>query len=169
MTPLDAAASVVLLEFQQSYGLGFVAPNGRIITCFHVVADEKDIVAHLADGRVLPVRSVCALDTRRDLAVLDVDDLGRSATGGGRGEHLTLELDPVAEVILALADLVADVATSLRAFADDRSRSWPADQAGASEAAARTGGAAAPDSAGGAAAPPVLHPRAWRPAGRRPG
>ncbi|MFT3707512.1 MAG: serine protease [Archangium sp.] len=72
MTPLDAAASVVLLEFQQSYGLGFVAPNGRIITCFHVVADEKDIVAHLADGRVLPVRSVCALDTRRDLAVLDV-------------------------------------------------------------------------------------------------
>ncbi len=57
------------------------------------------------------------------------------------------------EVILALADLVADVATSLRAFADDRSRSWPADQAGASDAAARTGGAAAPDSAGGAAAP----------------
>lgn len=72
MTPLEAAASVVLLEFQQSYGLGFVAPNGRIITCFHVVADEKEITAHLADGRVLPVRSVCALDTRRDLAVLDV-------------------------------------------------------------------------------------------------
>jgi len=72
MAPLDAAASIVLLEFQQSYGLGFVAPNGRIITCFHVVADEREILAHLADGRVLPVKSVCALDTRRDLAVLDV-------------------------------------------------------------------------------------------------
>jgi hypothetical protein len=72
MTPLEAAASVVLLEFQQSYGLGFVAPNGRIVTCFHVVADEREITAHLADGRVLPVQGVCALDTRRDLAVLDV-------------------------------------------------------------------------------------------------
>ena len=72
MTPLDAAASVVLLEFQQSYGLGFVAPNGRIVTCFHVVADEREIVAHLADGRTLPVLSVCAIDFRRDLAVLDV-------------------------------------------------------------------------------------------------
>lgn len=72
MTPLEAAAAVVLLEFQQSYGLGFVAPNGRIVTCFHVVADEREITAHLADGRALPVRSVCALDTRRDLAVLDV-------------------------------------------------------------------------------------------------
>ncbi len=72
MTPLEAAASVVQLEFQQSYGLGFVAPNGRIVTCFHVVADEAEIIAHLADGRSLPVLSVCALDARRDLAVLDV-------------------------------------------------------------------------------------------------
>ncbi|MFZ5439110.1 MAG: S1 family peptidase [Myxococcota bacterium] len=72
MTPLESAAAVVLLEFQQSYGLGFVAPNGRIVTCFHVVADEREITAHLADGRALPVRAVCALDLRRDLAVLDV-------------------------------------------------------------------------------------------------
>lgn len=72
MTPLDAAAAVVLLEFQHSYGLGFVAPNGRIVTCFHVVADEPQITAHLADGRILPVQSVCAVDSRRDLAVLDV-------------------------------------------------------------------------------------------------
>lgn len=72
MLPLDAAAAVVLLEFKNSYGLGFVAPNGRIVTCFHVVADEAEIVAHLGDGRVLPVRAVCAFDLRRDLAVLDV-------------------------------------------------------------------------------------------------
>jgi S1-C subfamily serine protease len=72
MTPLDAAASVVLLEFKQSYGLGFVAPNGRIVTSFHVVADEPEILAHLSDGRAIPVKRVAAIDTRRDLAVLDV-------------------------------------------------------------------------------------------------
>lgn len=72
MSPLDAAAAVVLLEFPNAYGLGFVAPNGRIVTCFHVVADEPEITAHLGDGRVLPVRGVCAIDLRRDLAVLDV-------------------------------------------------------------------------------------------------
>ncbi len=70
-SPLDAAAAVVLLEFKGSYGLGFVA-GGRIVTCFHVVADEASIVAHLHDGRVLEVQSVCAIDLRRDLAVLDV-------------------------------------------------------------------------------------------------
>lgn len=72
MSPLDAAASVVLLEFRQSYGLGFVAPNGRVVTCLHVVADEEEILAHLSDGRTLPVRGVAAVDPRRDVAVLDV-------------------------------------------------------------------------------------------------
>jgi hypothetical protein len=72
LTPLEAASSIVLLEFQRSYGLGFVAPNGRIVTSFHVVADEQDITAHLADGRVIPVKRVAAVDQKRDLAVLDV-------------------------------------------------------------------------------------------------
>ena len=72
LTPLEAASCIVLLEFQRSYGLGFVAPNGRIVTSFHVVADEQDIVAHLADGRAIPVQRVAAVDSRRDLAVLDV-------------------------------------------------------------------------------------------------
>lgn len=72
MVPLDAASAIVLLEFERSYGLGFVAPNGRIVTCFHVVSDEPEIVAHLADGRALPVLAVCGADARRDLAVLDV-------------------------------------------------------------------------------------------------
>jgi hypothetical protein len=90
MTPLDAAASVVLLEFQQSYGLGFVAPNGRIVTCYHVVADELEITAHLADGRILPVKSVCAIDNRRDLAVLDVGLLDATPLRG-TGDRLTDE------------------------------------------------------------------------------
>jgi hypothetical protein len=85
---------VVLLEFQQSYGLGFVAPNGRIVTCFHVVADEPEIVAHLADGRVLPVQAVCALDSRRDLAVLDVGLLDATPVKAG-GTKLAEEGQPV--------------------------------------------------------------------------
>jgi S1-C subfamily serine protease len=72
MAPLEAAPSIVLLEFRQSYGLGFVAPNGRIVTSFHVVADEREVLAHLFDGRIIPVRTIAAIDTRRDLAVLDV-------------------------------------------------------------------------------------------------
>jgi S1-C subfamily serine protease len=43
MAPLEAATCIVLLEFKKSYGLGFVAPNGRIVTSFHVVADEDEI------------------------------------------------------------------------------------------------------------------------------
>lgn len=78
MAPLEAATCIVLLEFQKSYGLGFVAPNGRIVTSFHVVADEPEILAHLSDGRAIPVRRVAALDARRDLAVLDVGVLDAS-------------------------------------------------------------------------------------------
>ncbi|MBL8920827.1 MAG: trypsin-like peptidase domain-containing protein [Myxococcaceae bacterium] len=72
MIPLDSALAIVVLELERAYGLGFVGPNGRIVTNFHVVANEKSITAHLADGRRLPVQAVCALDIKRDLAVLDV-------------------------------------------------------------------------------------------------
>ncbi|MCA3016697.1 MAG: trypsin-like peptidase domain-containing protein [Myxococcaceae bacterium] len=72
MVPVDAAASVVVLEFEHEFGLGFVAPNGRIVTNLHLASDEREIVAHLADGRRLPVQGVCAIDPRRDLVVLDV-------------------------------------------------------------------------------------------------
>jgi len=72
MSSAEPAASVVLLEFEKSYGLGFVAPSGRIVTSFHVVSDEPDILVHLSDGRTLPVKAVSALDVKRDLAVLDV-------------------------------------------------------------------------------------------------
>lgn len=84
----------MLLEFQSSYGLGFVAPNGRIVTCFHVVADEAEITAHLADGRALPVKGVCALDTRRDLAVLDVGLLDATPVRSA-GSKITDEQQPV--------------------------------------------------------------------------
>jgi serine protease Do len=72
MIPLDAASAIVVLELERAYGLGFVAPNGRIVTNFHVVANEKVITAHFSDGRTLPVQAVCCIDLKRDLVVLDV-------------------------------------------------------------------------------------------------
>ncbi len=78
MIPLDAAGAIVVLELERAYGLGFVAPNGRIVTNFHVVANEKTITAHLSDGRTLPVQAVCSVDLKRDLAVLDVGLLDAS-------------------------------------------------------------------------------------------
>ncbi|MBE2252172.1 MAG: trypsin-like peptidase domain-containing protein [Myxococcus sp.] len=90
MIPLDAASAVVVLELERAYGLGFVAPNGRIVTNFHVVANEKEITAHLADGRTLPVQAVCAVDLKRDLAVLDVGLLDASPVRPG-GVKLSTE------------------------------------------------------------------------------
>lgn len=69
----EIATCVVVLEFPETWGLGFVGPSpGLITTCFHVVVGETKVTAHFADGRALPVRKVVAIDVRRDLAVLDV-------------------------------------------------------------------------------------------------
>lgn len=89
MARTDAAASLVLLEFESSYGLGFVA-QGRIVTCLHVVQGEKEITAHLADGRALAVRGLSAVDAQRNLAVLDVGLLD-SAGANGVGDRMVDE------------------------------------------------------------------------------
>src|SRR5436305_1147748 len=65
-----AAEGFVVLELKESYGLGFVAAPGRIVSTLHVVSDESQITAHLSTGVTVGVRSVAAIDTRRDLAVL---------------------------------------------------------------------------------------------------
>jgi serine protease Do len=71
MAQSDATSALVLLEFEHSYGLGFVA-SGRIVTCLHVVQGEPSVDAHLADGRMLKVRGISAIDAQRNLVVLDV-------------------------------------------------------------------------------------------------
>src|SRR3954470_16710854 len=65
-----AAESFVVLELKESYGLGFVAAPGRIVSTLHVASDEQQITAHLSNGSHVPVRAVGGMDTRRDLAVL---------------------------------------------------------------------------------------------------
>jgi hypothetical protein len=69
-----AAESFVVLELDESYGLGFVA-EGRIVSTLHVVSDEKTITAHLSTGAQLPIRAVAGLDPKRDLAVLHAGTL----------------------------------------------------------------------------------------------
>src|SRR4051794_30533921 len=65
-----AAEAFVVLELDESYGLGFVAPNGRIVSTLHVVSDEQSITAHLSSGTQLKVSAVAGIDLKRDLAVL---------------------------------------------------------------------------------------------------
>ncbi len=89
-SPLEAAPGLVLLEFKRSYGLGFVSPSGRIVTSFHVVVDEGEIIAHLHDGRSLPVQSVSAIDVKRDIAVLDIGSVDATPVRAG-GERLVEE------------------------------------------------------------------------------
>ena len=89
MARFDAAAALVLLEFERSYGLGFVA-QGRVVTCLHVVQGESTITAHLADGRSLAVRGVAAVDAQRNLAVLDLGLLDMAGVRGA-GERLADE------------------------------------------------------------------------------
>lgn len=90
LSPLEAAAGLVLLEFKRSYGLGFVSPTGRIVTSFHVVVDEGEIIAHLHDGRSMPVQSVSAIDVKRDIAVLDIGSIDATPVRAA-GERLVEE------------------------------------------------------------------------------
>jgi hypothetical protein len=97
-----AAEAFVVLELDESYGLGFVAPNGRIVSTLHVVSDEQTITAHLSSGTQLKVSGVAGIDTRRDLAVLyangiDVSPLlpppGRLAEEGSAALTFSLSKD----------------------------------------------------------------------------
>jgi serine protease Do len=65
-----AAEAFVVLELKESYGLGFVAAPGRIVSTLHVVSDEPRISAHLSSGTHVDVTAVAGLDSRRDLTVL---------------------------------------------------------------------------------------------------
>src|SRR5947209_5176960 len=82
----QAAESIVLLQFGNAYGIGFiVSDEGHVVTSLHVVMGEKRVTAHLADGRKLEVRQVGTIDSRRDLAVLKLDAGGlRSLPRGPR-------------------------------------------------------------------------------------
>lgn len=68
-----SANSLVLLEMPGRQGAGFiVSADGLVVTNLHVVLGVEEIHALLADGRVLEVEEVVAMDEGRDLAVLRV-------------------------------------------------------------------------------------------------
>ncbi len=67
----DAARAVAVLEFGDSYGLGFIAsPKGQIVTALSVIAGERMVRAELGDGRRFEATRASGVDVRRDLAVL---------------------------------------------------------------------------------------------------
>ncbi|HEX9890393.1 MAG TPA: MarP family serine protease [Nitriliruptorales bacterium] len=60
----------------RSEGSGWAAAPDTIVTNAHVVAGTSSIQVRRPDGRVLPA-TVVVFDDRRDVAVLQVDDLGQ--------------------------------------------------------------------------------------------
>lgn len=59
---------------QNQTGTGFVVSQGRVVTNAHVVAGVSQPVVEMPDGGAMPGR-VVYFDTKRDLAVLAVDNL----------------------------------------------------------------------------------------------
>ncbi len=98
----QVAESIVLLQFGNAYGIGFVASDdGLVVTSLHVVLGEKKVTAHLADGRKLDVRQVGGLDTKRDLAVLKLEAPGLPALKHGP-KRLVEEGTPV--IVFGMVD-----------------------------------------------------------------
>ena len=56
-------------------GTGWTARVNLVVTAAHVVAGQDDTVVELQSGERLPAQAV-AFDTRNDIAVLRIDDLG---------------------------------------------------------------------------------------------
>jgi S1-C subfamily serine protease len=64
-----------------------IAPDGFLVTCAHVVEGEREVVAHLVDGRELRV-SVVGRDRLSDLAVLRAHDGGLDPVNLGDSDSL---------------------------------------------------------------------------------
>ena len=59
----------------KSYGSGFlISDDGKILTAAHVVSDPSSITVKLANGRRAKA-SLIQMDTRRDVALLQLEDL----------------------------------------------------------------------------------------------
>jgi S1-C subfamily serine protease len=77
----QATASTVNVETEgcgrRYEGSGWAAADDLIVTNAHVVAGADEVVARRPDGTVLPA-TVVVFDADRDLAVLEVPDLGQT-------------------------------------------------------------------------------------------
>jgi TPR repeat protein len=76
----DAVVQIVVSDRagnEISLGSGFaVTADGKIVTNYHVIKGAYSGVAKLADGSLLPVEGVLAVDTDKDLTVLRVEGKG---------------------------------------------------------------------------------------------
>ena len=56
----------------------FLTESGALVTCWHVINWDKliGLTVMTRDGRVCPVREVLAVDTKNDLAILQVEGTG---------------------------------------------------------------------------------------------
>lgn len=81
--------SVVDAKKKKSSGSGvFLTANGQILTCYHVIANAKTVIAHLSDGSTAKVTGVVALSASQDWAVVQSD--ARNAVPAKRGKASAL-------------------------------------------------------------------------------
>lgn len=87
--PSVVKLSVVDARKQTSSGSGvFLTADGQILTCYHVIANAKTVVARLADGSTAKVTSVVAFSAAQDWAVVQSD--ARNAVPAPRGKPSAL-------------------------------------------------------------------------------
>jgi tetratricopeptide (TPR) repeat protein len=87
--PSVVKLSVVDAKKQKSSGSGvFLTANGQILTCYHVIANAKTVVASLADGSTAKVTGVVAFSASQDWAVVQSD--ARNAVPAKRGKASAL-------------------------------------------------------------------------------
>jgi|GEM_PF-2327790 len=87
--PSVVKLNVVDAYEDESSGSGvFLTANGQILTCYHVIANAKTVVANLADGTTAKVTGLVAFSASQDWAVVQSDV--RKAVPAPRGKLTAL-------------------------------------------------------------------------------
>src|SRR5712692_5995909 len=74
---------------ETTFGSGFiVSPDGKIVTCLHVVRDLKTAAVHLASDEIFDSFSVLVFDARRDLVVIQVSGFDLPAVKLGNSNEV---------------------------------------------------------------------------------
>jgi serine protease DegS/serine protease DegQ len=87
-------------ELRQSIGSGvIVSSDGHLLTNYHVIADAREILVGLHDGRITTA-SIVGTDAETDLAVLRIEGTGFPAVGFADPAHPLA----VGDVVLAIGN-----------------------------------------------------------------
>lgn len=77
----ESSGSMVRIEADSETGTGWVGPDGRVLTDWHVVAGRRSVNALAADGKVYKLGKDIAIDDAHDIAALGFVDKAPAAKG----------------------------------------------------------------------------------------